>query len=74
LNLYNGGLTNFDNKALFDNSSPNKWWGQLFYIAYISITAIFLLNMIVAVLTNVYTVTFQKIDADHNAYLVLAHQ
>eukprot|EP00347_Sterkiella_histriomuscorum_P012535 403368200 len=72
INLYNGGLTNFDNQTLFTNNRT-KWWGSLFFISYIAITAIFLLNMIIAVLTNVYARTQDKIEADHNAYLVYAY-
>ena len=72
VNLFNTAMTNFDNRALFDNPRT-AWWGSLFFIlTFVVVTAVFLLNMIVAVLNNVYVRVSDKIDADHNATLVSA--
>ena len=67
--LINASFNNFD-LTLFSERSGAV--GRPLFIINIVISSLFLMNMIVAVLTNIYKKIMLKIDADYNANLVMA--
>ena len=72
LTLFNASFGIFDFTTF---QTRSKWWGSLFtLIFFIAITTIFLLNMIIAVLSNIYVAIVAQIDADYNANLVTAYK
>jgi len=63
----------FGNFSLEFFSERTTVYGRIIYEIYIAFSAIFLFNMIIAVLSNVYQALTAQIDADYNTNLILAY-
>jgi len=63
----------FGNFTLDFFSERTVIYGWIIYELYIAISSIFLFNMIIAVLSNVYQDLTAQIDADYNTNLILAY-
>jgi len=60
---------------MFDDSNDKiRFLGGYLFSAYVIVSSIFLMNMIIAVLSNVYSDIIRKLDADYNANLAIAYQ
>ena len=68
ISLINASFNNFE----LTGFKKSKVIGRYIYIANITISSIFLMNMIVAVLTGVYKQITDRTEADYNANLVIA--
>lgn len=68
--LLNASVTNFN---LTNFSERTYDYGRTLFSLYIAISAIFLLNMLIAFLSNVYKDILDQIDADYNSNLILAY-
>jgi len=75
--IYQSLLTLF--KASFNNFNPRMFpddirlLGSVLFSGYVFVASIFLMNMIIAVLSNVYADMVSKLDADYNASLVISN-
>lgn len=63
----------FGNFTLEFFSERTTIFGRILYEIYIAFSAIFLFNMIIALLSNVYQDLTAQIDADYNTNLILAY-
>jgi hypothetical protein len=69
LTLLNASFNNFDFSHFTEARSAS--FGRYLFVINIVISSLFLMNMIVSELTNIYKSIMLKIDADYNANLVM---
>ena len=70
LTLFRASFNNFT-LTMFDEKV--QFIGSILFSGYVFVSSIFLMNMIIAVLSNVYADMVKKLDADYNASLVLTN-
>ena len=70
ISLISPYIQNFDT----ENFHQNKLLGQIMLMVYTSITGIMLINLLIAVLSNVYDELSKQVDASHRAVLITYHR
>ena len=67
ITLFGGFLNNFD---VSDFEEGKKYFGSLLFMAYACVAGVLLVNLLIAVLSNVYEQMAKVVDASHRSVLI----